>query len=147
MRSMSKRPAVALSLAACVALTAAALRQTRPDGARAMTGPAPAHPAAAHPSAPAARPAGASFDTESRAAMATMMAAMDVEPSGDADADFAARMIAHHRGAIEMARAELRHGRSEQLRRMAQEIIVTQLQEIAAMSSAARRTQPAARGR
>jgi hypothetical protein len=42
-------------------------------------------------------------------------------------------MIPHHQGAIEMARAELRYGRNEQLRRLAQEIIVTQQQEIAAM--------------
>jgi hypothetical protein len=32
-----------------------------------------------------------------------------------------------------MAQAELRYGRNEPLRRMAQEIIVTQLQEITAM--------------
>ena len=42
-------------------------------------------------------------------------------------------MVPHHQGAIEMAKAELRYGRNEPLRRMAQEIIVTQLQEITAM--------------
>jgi hypothetical protein len=42
-------------------------------------------------------------------------------------------MVPHHQGAIEMAQAELRYGRNEPLRRMAQEIIVTQLQEITAM--------------
>ena len=42
-------------------------------------------------------------------------------------------MVPHHQGAIEMAQAELRYGRNERLRRMAQEIIVTQQQEIAAM--------------
>jgi hypothetical protein len=42
-------------------------------------------------------------------------------------------MVPHHQGAIEMAQAQLRYGRNEPLRRMAQEIIVTQLQEIAAM--------------
>jgi uncharacterized protein (DUF305 family) len=42
-------------------------------------------------------------------------------------------MVPHHQGAIEMAQAELRHGRNEQLRRIAQEIIVDQTQEIAAM--------------
>jgi hypothetical protein len=42
-------------------------------------------------------------------------------------------MAPHHQGAIEMAQAELRYGRNEPLRRMAQEIIVTQLQEITAM--------------
>jgi uncharacterized protein (DUF305 family) len=34
---------------------------------------------------------------------------------------------------MDMAQAELRHGHNEQLRRIAQEIIVTQQQEIAAM--------------
>jgi uncharacterized protein (DUF305 family) len=53
--------------------------------------------------------------------------------SGDADADFVAAMIPHHQAAIDMAKAELLHGRNEQLWRLAQEIIVTQQQEIAAM--------------
>jgi hypothetical protein len=74
-----------------------------------------------------------SFVSENNAAMAKMMAAMDVEPSGDADADFVAAMIPHHQGAIDMAKVELRHGRNEQLRRLAQEIIVTQQQEITVM--------------
>src|SRR5713226_4764751 len=57
-------------------------------------------------------------------------------PSRDPDAEFVAMMIPHHQGAIEMAQAELRDGRNELLRRMAQEIIVTQQQEISAMQSA-----------
>jgi hypothetical protein len=65
--------------------------------------------------------------------MTKMMIDMGIRPSGDVDADFVAMMVPHHQGAIEMARAELRYGRNEQLKRMAQEIIVTQLQEIAAM--------------
>src|SRR5713101_515702 len=35
------------------------------------------------------------------AAMAKMMAAMDVKPSGDVDADFVATMVPHHQGAID----------------------------------------------
>jgi uncharacterized protein (DUF305 family) len=77
-----------------------------------------------------------SFVSENDAAVAKMMAAMNVEPSGDADADFVAEMIPHHQGAIDMAKAELRHGRNEQLRRLAQEIIVTQQQEITVMQLA-----------
>jgi hypothetical protein len=73
------------------------------------------------------------FSTENDAAMAKMMAAMDVKPSGGADVAFVAMMVPHHQGAIDMAQTELRYGRNEQLRRMAQEIIVTQQQEIAAM--------------
>jgi hypothetical protein len=49
------------------------------------------------------------------------------------DRDFVAMMVPHHQGAIDMALALLRHGRNERLKRLAQEIIVTQQQEIAAM--------------
>jgi hypothetical protein len=45
-------------------------------------------------------------------------------------------MSPHHQGAIDMAVIELRYGRNEQLRRIAQEIIVDQMQEIAAMKLA-----------
>jgi uncharacterized protein (DUF305 family) len=61
------------------------------------------------------------------------MADMTVKPSGDVDKDFVATMVPHHQGAIEMAQAELRYGHNEQLRRLAQEIIVEQTQEIAVM--------------
>jgi uncharacterized protein (DUF305 family) len=66
-------------------------------------------------------------------AMAKMMQAMTIEPTGDADRDFVAMMVPHHQAAIEMSQAILRHGRNEQIRRLAQEIIITQQQEIAAM--------------
>jgi uncharacterized protein (DUF305 family) len=65
--------------------------------------------------------------------MTKMMIDMGIRPSGDIDIDFVAMMVPHHQGAIEMAQAELRYGRNEPLRRMAQEVIVTQLQEITAM--------------
>jgi hypothetical protein len=76
------------------------------------------------------------FLAENSAAMDKMMAGMDIKPTGDVDGDFAAMMIAHHQGAIDMAIAELRYGRNEQLRRISQEIIVDQQQEIAAMRTA-----------
>ena len=65
--------------------------------------------------------------------MDKMMAGMDVKPTGDVDTDFTAMMIPHHQGAIDMAQVELRYGHNETLRRIAQEIIVEQQQEIAAM--------------
>jgi len=73
------------------------------------------------------------FQAENDAAMQKMMDDMAVKPSGDIDRDFAAMMTPHHQGAIDMAVAELRHGTNEQMRRIAQEIIVEQQQEIAAM--------------
>jgi Domain of unknown function (DUF305) len=75
----------------------------------------------------------APYLAENVGAMSKMMIDMGIRPSGDVDSDFVAMMTPHHQGAIEMAQAELRYGRNEQLRRMAQEIIVTQQQEIAAM--------------
>jgi len=81
----------------------------------------------------AADDAEAPFLKDNDAAMSRMMAAMAVRPSGDVDRDFVATMVPHHQGAIEMAQAELRYGHNEQLRRIAQEIIVEQTQEIAAM--------------
>jgi Domain of unknown function (DUF305) len=81
-------------------------------------------------SAPAAE---TPYLAENVSAMTKMMVDMGIRPSGDVDSDFVAMMVPHHQGAIEMARAELRYGRNDQLRRLSQEIIVTQQQEIVAM--------------
>jgi uncharacterized protein (DUF305 family) len=84
----------------------------------------------------------AEFTAENIAAMNKMMAGMAIKPSNDVDQDFARMMIPHHQGAIDMAEAELRHGHNEQLRRIAQEIIVDQQQEIVAMRLALGDAQP-----
>jgi hypothetical protein len=73
------------------------------------------------------------FMRESDRAMKRMDANMMVPASGNIDHDFVGMMVPHHQGAIDMAVAELRYGHNEQLRRIAQEIIVDQRQEIAAM--------------
>ncbi|HEX7912912.1 MAG TPA: DUF305 domain-containing protein [Paraburkholderia sp.] len=75
----------------------------------------------------------APFLAENDTAMTRMMDGMSVKPTGDVDRDFVAMMEPHHQGAIDMAQAELRYGHNEQLRRIAQEIVVEQQQEIAAM--------------
>jgi uncharacterized protein (DUF305 family) len=75
----------------------------------------------------------APYLAENVSAMTKMMIDMGIRPTGDVDKDFVAMMTPHHQGAIDTAMAELRHGHNERLRRMAQEIIVTQQQEIAAM--------------
>ena len=73
------------------------------------------------------------FLAANNAAMMRMMAAMDAAPSGDIDADFVNMMEPHHQGAIDMAILQLRYGKNPQLRRLAQEIIIDQRQEIDAM--------------
>jgi uncharacterized protein (DUF305 family) len=84
-----------------------------------------------------------------------MLVSMEIKPSGDVDRDFVAMMVPHHQAAIDMAVAVLRHGRNAQIRRLAQEIVITQQQEIAAMwlalgeplpSSIASPTQPSRPG-
>jgi hypothetical protein len=84
----------------------------------------------------------APFLADNVGAMTKMMIDMGIRPSGDVDWDFVALMTPHHQGAIEMALAELRYGHNPRLRRMAQEIIITQQQEIAAMQSAIGQSAP-----
>ena len=86
----------------------------------------------------------ASFLIENDVAMRKMMNDMVAKPTGDVDADFVAMMVPHHQGAIDMAVAVLRYGRNPQIKRLAQEIIVTQKQEIAAMHLAVSRPLPLA---
>ena len=88
------------------------------------------------PSHAAAQPTDANeaaFLSENDKAMTRMLADMTIKPTGDVDRDFVAMMIPHHQGAIDMAKALLGHGSNEQLGRIAQEIVVTQGQEIVAM--------------
>jgi uncharacterized protein (DUF305 family) len=107
--------------------------------------------AAARPHPSSANPGGTNshslareqpFLAENDTAMNKMMADMAIKPSGDIDHDFVAMMVPHHQGAIDMAQAELRHGHDAQLRLIAQEIIVDQIQQISLMRFAVGETLP-----
>ncbi|WFU58544.1 DUF305 domain-containing protein [Bradyrhizobium pachyrhizi] len=89
-----------------------------------------------HPAQGAQTAEESAFLAENDTAMTKMMNDMAAKPSGDIDRDFVAMMTPHHQGAIDMAVIELRYGKNEQLRRIAQEIIVEQRQEIDAMKLA-----------
>lgn len=84
----------------------------------------------------ASRAAAASFAAAMDASMMRMHEAMSRPGTGNPDHDFAAMMIPHHQGVIEMAEAELRFGHDEVLRRLAQGIIVEQQQEVTVMKQA-----------
>jgi uncharacterized protein (DUF305 family) len=79
----------------------------------------------------------AAFLAQNDTAMNKMMAGMAAKPTGDVDHDFVAMMVPHHQGAIDMAQAELRYGHNPQLKTIAQEIIVDQVDEIQFMRLAA----------
>ena len=65
-------------------------------------------------------------------------------PTGDIDRDFAAIMIPQHQAGIDMARAELKYGHNEEMRRLAQRIVSQQEQEISDIDRAVGETSPAA---
>jgi uncharacterized protein (DUF305 family) len=109
---------LAFAVIACTALTAAAQMATQHEHSAAM----------AQPDSP-----DATFQRDMTQAMRRMDEDMMIRPSGNADRDFAAMMIPHHQGAIDMAKAELQFGHDPVLRRLAQGIIVEQQQEIELM--------------
>nr|WP_240535446.1 DUF305 domain-containing protein [Rhizobium freirei] len=110
---------MATALAAAISCGYSAVAQ---DAASNKNDPAAAKIAAEQP-----------YLAENDAAMTKMMDDMEAKPTGDIDRDFVVMMTPHHQGAIDMAQAYLRYGTNEQLKRIAQEIIVDQQQEIAAM--------------
>lgn len=60
---------------------------------------------------------------------------MEGMQSSDPDIAFAKGMIAHHQGAIDMARTELKYGKDPELRQLAEEIIKAQQPEIDQMQA------------
>jgi hypothetical protein len=74
------------------------------------------------------------FDQLLGDSMSVMHKGMHSAPhTGDPDRDFVIMMIPHHQGAIDMAKAILLYGKDEQLKRLAQEIIADQQNEVQLM--------------
>ncbi len=74
-----------------------------------------------------AAPSTAAYD----AAIEKMHHDMNIPFTGDADRDFAAAMIPHHQGGVDMAKLELQYSHDPELRKLAQDIAAAQEREIA----------------
>jgi uncharacterized protein (DUF305 family) len=97
------------------------------------------------PALPAGSPA-AAFHQQMDSVMAIMdtgMQRMGGVPPTDLDASFAAMMVPHHQGAVDMARLQLLYGKDPELRRLAQSIIAEQQIEIQQMNAWLRKHQAA----
>ena len=60
-----------------------------------------------------------------------MESMQNMEMSGDVDKDFAMMMKMHHQQALDMAKMEIAHGKSTELKAMAKKIMSAQKKEIA----------------
>ena len=58
---------------------------------------------------------------------------MDIEYSGNPDVDFVRGMIPHHQGAIDMAKTVLAFGKDPAIRKLAEDVIKAQENEVAFM--------------
>jgi uncharacterized protein (DUF305 family) len=122
-----------ISLAAMASVTATSFALAKdPTGTDHPHGAMPVQYVADRPDHSEEQP----FLSENAAAMREMMADMTIKPTGDVDRDFVAMMVPHHQGAVDMAKAELKYGHNERLRRLAQEIVAKQQQEILVMRDA-----------
>ncbi|GAA4054994.1 DUF305 domain-containing protein [Hymenobacter glaciei] len=68
------------------------------------------------------------FTSKMKSSMAGMMNMG--QPSGNVDMDYAMMMVPHHQSAVDMAKAEVAHGRDTKLKEMAQSMIDAQQKEI-----------------
>lgn len=71
-------------------------------------------------------------DSDMKSHMGKMQDNMNsVKSTGDVDLDFAFMMKIHHEGAVTMAEDQIKNGKSEQMKKIAKDIIAAQKKEIA----------------
>ena len=120
---------------ACLSLSAFALLAAGAACAQTSSSPAmSASGAMGKPMLSGMDSGGASKEMQS-SMMSSMEKMKDMKLSGDTDKDFAMMMKMHHQQALEMARPEVDHGKSPELKAMARKIIKDQTKEIAQLDA------------
>jgi uncharacterized protein (DUF305 family) len=97
-------------------------------------------PASTMPAMPGMQPPGMQPSGMPPSGMTALMQKMEqamasAPMTGDPDHDFAAMMIPHHQGAIDMAIWELDHGHDSRMRKLAASIVKAQENEIDVMQT------------
>jgi uncharacterized protein (DUF305 family) len=78
------------------------------------------------------KPSGMKYgEADMQKLMSTMTENMkSMQMSGDVDKDFATMMIPHHQDGIDMAKLEIKHGMSDKMKKIAENVIADQTKEI-----------------
>jgi uncharacterized protein (DUF305 family) len=90
-------------------------------------------PRSSHDAAHTAKATDPAATKDFKAAHEKMSKAMAISYTNNTDLDFVRGMIPHHKGAIDMAKVQLAHGKDPALRAMAEKVIADQQKEIAEM--------------
>jgi len=77
---------------------------------------------------------GTEADQALKASMVQMHKGMMIDYTGDPDTDFVKSMLPHHQGAVDMAKIELQYGKDPAMRKLAEDVIAAQQQEIGQMN-------------
>jgi len=112
------------ALALCAVLSVTGMAVATSEGA-------PSH-SPAHETMPMA-PSDAASTVALKAANEKMHHDMNIVYTGDADVDFVRGMIAHHQGAIDMAKVVLEFGKDPAIKTLAEGIVKAQEQEVEMM--------------
>ena len=104
-------------------------------GAAAQTQPAPPATPAPMAMSPTQMAKGNGSEEMKKSMMNGMDSMQKMQMSGDTDKDFAMLMKMHHQQALEMAKPEIAHGKSPELKALARKIVKDQTKEIAQLDA------------
>ena len=103
--------------------------------AQAQSASSPSMGGAMRPMNPGATMPGHGSDAMHKSMMGGMEKMQQMRPTGDIDKDFAVMMKMHHQQAIEMAKPQIEHGKSAEMKALAGKIVKDQTKEIAQLDA------------